>query len=65
LASAYALESEREPALKWLRRAIELGNENKPWFERDKNWDSLRNDPEYQQIIGSIVTPMSEDEEAQ
>jgi eukaryotic-like serine/threonine-protein kinase len=65
LASAYALEGEREPALKWLRRAIELGNENKPWFERDKNWDSLRNDPEYQEIIGSIVTPMSEDEEAQ
>ncbi|HEY5075099.1 MAG TPA: tetratricopeptide repeat protein, partial [Pyrinomonadaceae bacterium] len=65
LASAYALESEREPALKWLRRAIELGNENKPWFERDKNWDSLRNDPEYQEIIGGIVTPMSEDEEGQ
>jgi serine/threonine-protein kinase len=64
LASAYAMEGERELALKWLRRAIELGNENRPWFERDKNWDSLRDDPEYQQIVRSIVTPISEDEEA-
>ena len=65
LASAYALEGEREKALKWLRRAIELGNENKPWFERDKNWDSLRNDAEYQRIVDSIVAPMLEDEEGQ
>jgi len=57
LASAYAMEGERDEALRWLRRAIELGNENRPWFERDKNWDSLRNDPEYQQIIESISTP--------
>ena len=62
LASAYALESEREPALRWLRRAIALGNENKPWFERDKNWDELRSDPEYQQIVSAIVTPTSTDE---
>lgn len=62
LASAYAMEGERAAALKWLRRAIELGNENKPWFERDKNWESLRGDAEYQQIVGSIVTPISVDE---
>jgi serine/threonine-protein kinase len=63
LASAYAMEGERDAALKWLRRAIELGNENRPWFERDKNWNSLHDDPEYRQIIGSIVTPVSVDEE--
>ena len=62
LASAYAMEGEREEALKWLRRAIELGNENKPWFERDKNWDSLRDDQEYQRIIDSIQVPASRDE---
>jgi eukaryotic-like serine/threonine-protein kinase len=60
LASAYAMEGERDEALKWLRRAIELGNENRTWFERDKNWDSLRDDPEYQQIIQSISTPVTE-----
>ena len=61
LASAYAMEGERDKALKWLRRAIELGNENRPWFERDTNWDSLRNDPEYQEIVGSISTPATEE----
>src|SRR5438445_75785 len=63
LASAYAMEGEREEALKWLRRAIELGNENRRWFEADKNWNSLRDDPEYQRIIGSISTPATEEEE--
>jgi eukaryotic-like serine/threonine-protein kinase len=62
LASAYAMEGERDLALKWLRRAIELGNENRPWFERDKNWDSLRDDDEYKQIIDSIRTPTTEPE---
>src|SRR5258708_9482847 len=57
LASAYALEGMRDEALKWLRRAVELGNENKPWFERDKNWDSLRSDPEYQRIVGALAEP--------
>lgn len=63
LASAYAMEGERDAALKWLRRAIELGNENKAWFERNPNWDSLREDPEYQEIISSISTPVSENEQ--
>jgi serine/threonine-protein kinase len=57
LASAYAMEGEREEALKWLRRALELGNHNRAWFEKDKNWDALRGDPEYQQIIQSIKMP--------
>lgn len=65
LASAYAMEGEREAALKWLRRAIELGNENRPWFERDKNWESLRADPEYRQILNSINVPISGDEAGQ
>src|SRR5581483_1248743 len=54
LASAYAMEGERAEALKWLRRAIELGNQNRPWFEKNSNWDSLRDDPEFQEIIGAI-----------
>src|SRR2546421_10039404 len=62
LGSAYAMEGERDEALKWLRRAIELGNENRPWFETDKNWDSLRDDPEYQRIVGSISTPVLEEQ---
>ena len=61
LASAYAMEGEREEALRWLRRAIQLGNENRPWFERNPNWDSLKSDPEFQQIVGSIETPAVEE----
>src|SRR5712671_3246372 len=57
LASAYALEGERTESLQWLSRAIELGNENKPWFQRDKNWDSLRDDPEFQKIVGALAEP--------
>jgi serine/threonine-protein kinase len=64
LASAYAMEGERELALKWLRRAIELGNENKAWFERDPNWEPLHGDPEYQQIIASVRTPAGQAESA-
>src|SRR5438105_4758453 len=65
LASAYAMEGQRDEALKWLRRAIALGNENKPWFERDKNWDSLRDDQEYQRIVDSIQVPASREEAGQ
>jgi len=45
------------PDWKWLRRAIQLGNENRLWFARDKNWESLRNDPEHQAILNSIQVP--------
>ena len=52
----YALLGEKETALTWLRRAVELGNHNYPWFERDKNWDKLRNDPQYQKIMEDVRT---------
>src|SRR5207237_3686699 len=61
LASAYAMEGERDEALRWLRRAIELGNENQAWLEHDKNWNSLRDDPEFQEVIGTIRSTASED----
>ncbi|HYL95839.1 MAG TPA: protein kinase [Terriglobales bacterium] len=52
--SMYALLGERDKAIVWLRRAVELGNQNYPWFQRDKNWDKLRNDAEYQQIMAQV-----------
>ena len=36
----YALLGEKGQALTWLRRAVQLGNHNYPWFQRDKNYDS-------------------------
>jgi TolB-like protein/Tfp pilus assembly protein PilF len=50
----HALLGEREQALAWLRRAVDLGNHNYPWFQKDKNYDSLRGDPEYQRIMEKV-----------
>jgi serine/threonine protein kinase/tetratricopeptide (TPR) repeat protein len=52
----HALLGEKELALAWLRRAVELGNHNYPWFQRDKNWDKLRGDPDYQKIMEGVRT---------
>jgi Serine/threonine protein kinase len=50
-ASAYALEGERDEALDWLERAIDLGNENRAWFESDMNWDAFRADERFQELM--------------
>lgn len=50
----YALLGEKQQAISWLRRAVELGNLNYPWFEHDKNYDNLRSDPQYQKIMGEV-----------
>jgi hypothetical protein len=50
----YALLGDRQQALDWLKRTATLGDVNYPWFERDKNYDSLRSDPEYQKIMAGI-----------
>ena len=54
LGGIYALLGSREPALDWLKRTVALGDVNYPWFERDKNYDSLRADPEYQTIMSGV-----------
>jgi serine/threonine-protein kinase len=56
VASAYALEGEPEVAFKWLERAISLGNENRAWFESDPNWEQLRDDPRFQELMQRIAT---------
>ena len=52
--SVYALLGDKQTALAWLRRAVELGNHNYPWYQRDKNWDKLRGDPEFQRIMREV-----------
>ena len=54
MASLYALLGERGPALAWLRRAVELGYNNYPWYERDKTLDKLRADPEFQRLLAEV-----------
>jgi eukaryotic-like serine/threonine-protein kinase len=54
LGGIYALLGDRQHALEWLQRTVALGDVNYPWFERDKNYDSLRADPEYQSIMAEV-----------
>lgn len=52
--SVYALEGMRDEALKWLARAIALGNANLPCFENDPNWSSLRTDPQFIELMSKV-----------
>jgi serine/threonine protein kinase/tetratricopeptide (TPR) repeat protein len=54
LGGIYALLGDRQRALDWLKRAVALGNVNYPWFQRDKNYDNLRADSEYQTIMAGV-----------
>jgi serine/threonine protein kinase/tetratricopeptide (TPR) repeat protein len=54
LASVYALEEMRDEAFEWLARAIALGNENLPCFENDPNWNSLRDDKRFVELIAKV-----------
>ena len=52
--SVYALEGMQDEALKWLARAIALGNANLPCFENDPNWSSLRIDPRFIELMSKV-----------
>jgi eukaryotic-like serine/threonine-protein kinase len=54
LGGIYALLGDKPHALEWFRRTAELGDVNYPWFEKDKNYDSVRSDPEYQTILAGV-----------
>jgi serine/threonine protein kinase/tetratricopeptide (TPR) repeat protein len=54
IADVYAQLGEKEPALAFLRQAVRRGNHNYPWYQRDKNWDKLRSDPEFQRIMSEV-----------
>jgi eukaryotic-like serine/threonine-protein kinase len=54
IGAEYALLGEKQSALAWLRRAVQLGDHNFPWFQRDKNWDKLRANPEFQRIMSEV-----------
>jgi serine/threonine-protein kinase len=62
LASAFALEDNRDEAFKWLERAINLGREDRTWFERDPDWEPLRNDPRFTELMRGIDTARKETE---
>jgi len=54
VAGIYCMLGDKPQALFWLRRAVELGNHNYPWFQRDKNFRKLRGDADYQHIMDEV-----------
>jgi Flp pilus assembly protein TadD len=54
LGAVHALLGEKDLALAFLRQAVRRGNHNFPWFQRDKNWDKLRADTEFQRIMSEV-----------
>jgi TolB-like protein/tetratricopeptide (TPR) repeat protein/predicted Ser/Thr protein kinase len=54
IGAVYAQLGDKPMALAFLRQAVRRGNHNYPWFQRDKNWDKLRGDPEFQQIMTEV-----------
>jgi serine/threonine-protein kinase len=54
VASAYAMLGDADPAFEWLGRAIEVGNENRRWFESDPHWEPLHEDPRFPELMNRI-----------
>jgi serine/threonine-protein kinase len=54
LATYFAVEGDSSEALHWLRRAIYLGNENFPWFEKNPAWNNLRTNADFERILDDL-----------
>jgi serine/threonine-protein kinase len=54
LASYFAVEGDSTEALHWLRRAIYLGNENYPWFQKNPAWNNLRTNTDFERILEDL-----------
>jgi serine/threonine-protein kinase len=54
IGGVFALLGETAPALAWLRRAVEIGNHNYPFFRRDRNYDRLHGHPEYEDLMARV-----------
>jgi len=54
IGSVYALEGVTSEAFAWLERSISLGNENRPCFDNDPNWNSLRSDPRFAELMQRV-----------
>lgn len=54
LATYFAAEGDSTEALHWLRRAIYLGNENYPWFQKNPAWNNLRTNSDFERILEDL-----------
>jgi eukaryotic-like serine/threonine-protein kinase len=54
LATYFAIEGDSSEALHWLRRAIYLGNENYPWFQKNPAWNNLRTNADFERTLEDL-----------
>jgi TolB-like protein/Flp pilus assembly protein TadD/predicted Ser/Thr protein kinase len=54
MADVYALLGDKPQAIAWLRRAVDLGDHNYPWFQRNQDYDSLRGDPDFERLMREV-----------
>jgi serine/threonine-protein kinase len=54
LATYFAVDGDSSEALHWLRRAIYLGNENYPWFQKNPGWNNLRTNADFERILEDL-----------
>jgi serine/threonine-protein kinase len=54
LANVYALDKNAEEAIEWLERSISMGNENYPWISANPNWEALRDEPRFKEIVEEL-----------
>ena len=50
-ACLFALHGDKERAINLLEVAVDKGWGNKEWIEQDKDYDSLRNEPQFKALI--------------
>ena len=54
LATVYALANEVDLAIEWLERSISMGNENYPWVAGNPNWEGMRDEPRFKEILEDL-----------
>jgi len=54
LATAYALAGLKEEAIEWLELSISMGNENYPWIAGSPNWEAVRDDQRFKDILEDL-----------
>ena len=57
LANLYIHAGDRAHALEWLERAYELRDPNIPYLPAGPQWDSVRSDPRFQDLVRRIGLP--------
>jgi serine/threonine-protein kinase len=54
LATYFAVDGDASEALHWLRRAIYLGNENYPWFQKNPAWNNLKTNADFERLLEDL-----------